>query len=209
MSDPLLDELDTGQRAAVTSNAAPLAIIAPAGSGKTRVLTRRIAYRVREGAADARHVLALTFTRKAAGECIARLRHLGVDPSCTAGTFHSVALAQLRRNAADRNREAPQVLGTKGRLLGPLIGGKGAGTALAVNEIAGEIEWAQARLIAPEDYETEVARAGRRVSRPPSAVAEYFARYEQAKRKRRVLDFDDVLRRCADAIAADPAFADQ
>jgi DNA helicase-2/ATP-dependent DNA helicase PcrA len=209
VSDSLLDDLDAGQRAAVTSNAAPLAIIAPAGSGKTRVLTRRIAYRVREGEADARHVLALTFTRKAAGECIARLRHLGVDSSCTAGTFHGVALAQLRRFAAERGRPAPQVLGSKGRLLGPLVGGRGAGAALAVNEVAGEIEWAQARLVAPEDYEAEVARSGRRVARPAAQVAEFYARYEHEKRKRRVLDFDDVLRRCADAIAADPQFAEQ
>jgi DNA helicase-2/ATP-dependent DNA helicase PcrA len=209
VSDSLLDDLDAGQRAAVTSNTAPLAIMAPAGSGKTRVLTRRIAYRVREGDAVARHVLALTFTRKAAGECIARLRHLGVDASCTAGTFHGVALAQLRRFAAERNRAAPQVLGSKGRLLGPLVGGRGAAGALAVNEVAAEIEWAQARLVPPEDYEAEVGRAGRRVSRPPAQVAELYARYDHEKRKRRVLDFDDVLRRCADAIAADPTFADQ
>src|SRR3546814_7934557 len=55
----LLDGLDDAQRAAVSSPAMPLVILAPAGSGKTRVLTRRIAYRVADGQADARHVLAL------------------------------------------------------------------------------------------------------------------------------------------------------
>src|SRR5690349_7965234 len=82
--DPLLTGLDEYQLAAVTSAAAPLAILAPAGSGKTRVLTRRIAWRAREGSLDARHVLAVTFTRKAAGELAQRLTRLGVDAQVTA-----------------------------------------------------------------------------------------------------------------------------
>ena len=78
-SDRLLDGLDPSQRRAVTTPAAPLAILAGAGSGKTRVLTRRIAYRCLEGDADPRHVMAVTFTRKAAGELDARLRALVLD----------------------------------------------------------------------------------------------------------------------------------
>jgi len=70
----LLDGLTEAQAAAVTSDGAPLVILAGAGSGKTRVLTRRIAWRIAEGRADGRHVLALTFTRKAAGELRSRLR---------------------------------------------------------------------------------------------------------------------------------------
>ena len=90
--DPLLDGLDARQRDAVTSPANPLAILAPAGAGKTRVLTRRIAFRAREGSVEARHVLAVTFTRKAAGELVDRLGALGVE-GVTAGTFHALALA--------------------------------------------------------------------------------------------------------------------
>src|SRR4029453_16451668 len=67
VADHLLHDLDEAQTRAVTSPARPLAILAPAGSGKTRVLTRRIAWRVESGDADASHVLALTFTRRAAG----------------------------------------------------------------------------------------------------------------------------------------------
>jgi len=208
VSSPLLDDLDTSQRTAVTSEAAPLAIIAPAGSGKTRVLTRRIALRIGEGRAEARHVLALTFTRKAAGELIARLRRLDVDASLTAGTFHAIALAQLRRYAAERNRDAPQVLERKGRLLGPLVGGRGPAAAVAINEVASEIEWAQARLVPPDEFADAAREAARPLARPAAEIAEFYARYEQAKRKRRVLDFDDVLRRCADAVASDPAFAE-
>jgi DNA helicase-2/ATP-dependent DNA helicase PcrA len=105
--DPLLDGLDAGQRDAVTSPAAPLAILAPAGSGKTRVLTRRIAWRTRAGQADARHVLAVTFTRKAAGELVDRLSGLGIEVAgFTAATFHALALAQLRRRATEHGRSA-------------------------------------------------------------------------------------------------------
>src|SRR5947209_6617406 len=74
----LLAGLNPSQTEAVTSAAAPLCILAGAGSGKTRALTRRIAWRVARGTADPRHVLALTFTRRAAGELGTRLAHLGV-----------------------------------------------------------------------------------------------------------------------------------
>jgi DNA helicase II / ATP-dependent DNA helicase PcrA len=88
--EALLEGLDDAQRAAVTSTAQPLVVLAPAGSGKTRVLTRRIAHRVATGSADPRHVLALTFTRKAAGELDDRLRRLGLRGDTTTGTFHAV-----------------------------------------------------------------------------------------------------------------------
>ncbi|HEY5011779.1 MAG TPA: UvrD-helicase domain-containing protein, partial [Acidimicrobiia bacterium] len=90
MSHPLLADLDASQRAAVTHEAPTLAILAPAGSGKTRVLTRRVAWLVDQRRASAGHVLAVTFTRKAAGELSQRLGRLGVR-QVTAGTFHSLA----------------------------------------------------------------------------------------------------------------------
>jgi DNA helicase-2/ATP-dependent DNA helicase PcrA len=207
MGDSLLDDLDARQRAAVETPHVPLAIIAPAGSGKTRVLTRRIAYRIREERAVARHVLALTFTRKAAGELVDRLRRLGVDAAVTAGTFHAVALAQLRRLAGEQGREAPRVLDRKARVLAPLLGVRGAQAAVAVGEVAAEIEWAKARLVPPGRF-AEAARAEqRRLPRPPSVLAELYERYEHELRRRRLLDFDDVLARCADAIARDPDVA--
>src|SRR5262249_39383483 len=106
----LLDGLDAQQRAAVVSEAAPLAIVAPAGSGKTRVLTRPIPSRTAGGTADARRVLALTFMRKAAGELVDRLHSLGIGGPVTAGTFHAIALAELRRRAIERGHEPPRVL---------------------------------------------------------------------------------------------------
>src|SRR4051812_2184512 len=95
-ADSLLDGLNEAQQHAVETETVPLCILAGAGSGKTRVLTRRIAYRSVTGRIDPRRVLALTFTRKAAGELTNRLRALGLRDSVAAGTFHAVAYAQLR-----------------------------------------------------------------------------------------------------------------
>jgi len=86
-AEELLLDLDATQRAAVTEPVVPLAILAPAGSGKTRALTRRIAWQAAVGNLDPNHVLAVTFTRKAAGELRGRLSRLGVRGSVTAGTF--------------------------------------------------------------------------------------------------------------------------
>src|SRR5438045_751643 len=113
MSDALLDGLNEAQRRAVTTDATPLCILAGAGSGKTRVLTRRIAWRVGQATADPRHVLALTFTRKAAGELSSRLSALGVRDQVAAGTFHAIAYAQLRRRWADRGERSPALVDRK------------------------------------------------------------------------------------------------
>jgi DNA helicase-2/ATP-dependent DNA helicase PcrA len=205
--DRLLDDLDAHQRAAVTETHLPLAILAPAGSGKTRVLTRRIAWRVREELAEARHVLAVTFTRHAAGELVDRLDSLGVDAAVTAGTFHALALAQLRRRATDDRRELPRVLDRKARVLAPLLGSSRSQGTLATSDVATEIEWAKARMIPPEGYAAAARAAERRLPRSPAELADIYARYELEKRKRRWLDFDDILGWCADAIERDADFA--
>jgi DNA helicase II / ATP-dependent DNA helicase PcrA len=207
----LLDGLDPAQRAAVTSAASPLCVLAGAGSGKTRVLTRRIAWRLATADAQAAHVLALTFTRKAAGELAGRLRVLGIRDQVAAGTFHAVAYAQLRRRWADEGRPAPALLDRKVRVLAQLLprnraGGVG-GAAVQPADAAGEIEWAKARMVAPHAYAAEAEGAGRRPPLPPSAMAALYARYEEEKRRRGLVDFDDLLALCADAVEADPAFA--
>jgi DNA helicase-2/ATP-dependent DNA helicase PcrA len=200
----LLEGLNEAQRRAVTSDAAPLAILAGAGSGKTRVLTRRIAYRCASGTADARHVLALTFTRKAAGELESRLRSLGLRERVSAGTFHATAYAQLRSRWADRNVAPPGLLERKGRLLARLLGRGPVRPA----DVAGEIEWAKARMIRPEHYATEAGVAGRRPPLEPAAMAQLYERYEHEKRAQRLVDFDDLLWLCAQALESDAEFGD-
>src|SRR5438094_4265625 len=164
----ILAGLDETQRDAVTTPHVPLAILAGAGSGKTRVLTRRIAWQAREGLVDPAHVLAVTFTRKAAGELRTRLERLGVREAVTAGTFHAIALAQLRRRADEQGRAMPELLDRKVRVLMRLLPSRGRDAALAAAELASEIEWAKARLVKPDGYEHAVAAAGRTTPRPPS-----------------------------------------
>src|SRR5437764_388287 len=168
--EELLDGLNPAQRQAVTSEAAPLCILAGAGSGKTRVLTRRIAWRVAEGNADPRHVLALTFTRKAAGELAGRLGALGVRDEVAAGTFHAIAYAQLRRRWADRGERPPTLLDRKVRLLAPLLPRQRDATVQPA-DVAAEIEWAKARMVDPMFYEVEAAAAGRTTTLPAPVIA--------------------------------------
>jgi len=207
-AEALLDGLDDTQRRAVTSTAQPLVVLAPAGSGKTRVLTRRIAYRVATGAADARHVLALTFTRKAAGELTDRLGRLGLRGDATAGTFHAVAWGVLRTRWLDERREPPTLLDRKGRLLvelAPRVPGKAA--RAVAGDLATEIEWAKARMITPDTYPDAVVAAARRPPVRTELVAEVYAAYEHRKQRSGLVDFDDLLALCARAIEHDSGFA--
>jgi DNA helicase-2/ATP-dependent DNA helicase PcrA len=205
-ADKLLSDLNDRQREAVTGLTNPLAILAGAGSGKTRVLTRRIAWLAREGVIEPRHVLALTFTRKAAGELSDRLGSLGVRRAVTSGTFHGLALAQLRRRWRDRGESVPALLERKSRILAPLLGG-GPSVGAEAAEVAGEIEWAKARLIVPESYEAAATAAGRATPRPAGEIASLYDRYETEKSRRGVVDFDDLLWRLADALEDDAEFA--
>jgi DNA helicase-2/ATP-dependent DNA helicase PcrA len=204
MAYGLTDGLDPSQKDAVVSEAQPLAILAGAGSGKTRVLTRRIAHRCLTGTADARHVLAITFTRKAASELDTRLRGFGLRDLPAAGTFHAVAYAQLRTRWANDRTTPPTLLDRKGRLLGRVLGGT---TRVSTSDLATEIEWAKARLVTPDGYELAAAQADRRLTVAPDRVAEWYRRYEEEKKRRGLVDFDDLLAHTAQALETDPSFA--
>jgi DNA helicase II / ATP-dependent DNA helicase PcrA len=203
-TERMLEGLDDAQRDAVLHPAPPLRIIAGAGAGKTRVLTRRIAYQSAIEAIDPRRVLALTFTRKAAGELNSRLRSLGLRDSVAAGTFHGIAYAQLRRYWADNNRTAPGLLERKASVVARVLP-RGLGDT-AVLDVISEIEWAKARVVSPDAYEAAAHAADRRPSASLSLMAEAYRRYEQEKKERRVVDFDDLLSLCRRALETDTEF---
>lgn len=200
----LLDGLDPAQRLAVTTPTHPLAILAGAGSGKTRVLTRRIAHRCATGTADARHVLAVTFTRRAASELDSRLRAFGLRDLPAAGTFHALAYAQLRTAWSAENVATPTLLDRKGRILGRLLGGT---KRVRPADVAAEIEWAKARLVPPDAYPDAVVAARRQPPIDAERIADWYRRYEQEKRKRGLVDFDDLLLLCSARLERDPSFA--
>src|SRR5215469_10830529 len=95
---PILEPLNDAQRAAVTAPVAPVLVLAGAGSGKTRVLTHRIAWVIQAEGASPQGILAVTFTNKAAGEMRARVERLLAMPAAALwiGTFHGIAHRLLR-----------------------------------------------------------------------------------------------------------------
>jgi DNA helicase-2/ATP-dependent DNA helicase PcrA len=102
---PLLDPLNDAQRAAVTAPLGPMLVLAGAGSGKTRVLTHRIAWLIQVEGAAPQSVLAVTFTNKAAGEMRGRIEQLlGMPgPALWVGTFHGIAHRLLRIHWREAN----------------------------------------------------------------------------------------------------------
>ncbi len=201
----LLDGLDDTQHAAVTSDARVVRILAGAGSGKTRVLTRRIAHRAATGDADPRRILALTFTRRAATELEQRIGSLGIHDAPTAGTFHGVAFAQLRSWWADRGKVPPRLVQHKASFVRRVLGPDEAPHALSV---AHELDWAAARLVDPSAYAATMRRLGRRTPLPPDRIASVIEAYTAEKRRRGVVDFDDLLALCTRALVADRAFGE-
>ena len=206
-TDRLLAGLTEAQRRAVTSDAGTLAVVAGAGSGKTTVLTRRIAWRARTGAADPGHVLVVTFTRKAALELRRRLGSLGVGAGVTAATFHAAAFAQLRRHWADRGQPAPAVLSDPDRLVRRVLEEEGLDEPLLVPVVRAELSWARARGLGPADYARATDGARRTAALPARQVATLLDRYDAEKRRRRVIDLDDLVLRCAELLEKDSGAA--
>jgi DNA helicase-2/ATP-dependent DNA helicase PcrA len=205
----ILAGLDDAQREAVTCADNPLLVLAGAGSGKTRVLSRRIAWRATGDDSFGPHVLALTFTRKAATELRQRLRGLGHAQPVLAGTFHAVALNELRRRASDLGRAAPVVLDARSRLLGAAA--QRAGIAelapTPLRRAVEEIGWAKARLIPPTHYREEASRCGRGREEELAAATQLYEAYELEKHRRGVLDLDDLLPRLVEEMRGDVDFA--
>jgi DNA helicase-2/ATP-dependent DNA helicase PcrA len=196
-----LDELDPEQRQVVTAPRGPVCVLAGAGTGKTRAITRRIARLVHDGQVSPGQVLAVTFTARAAGEMRTRLRGLGVQ-AVQARTFHAAALRQLRyfwpRVVGDQQWD---LIEHKLRLIGQAAGKVGLPTEPeTLRDLASEIEWAKACLVTPEDYPAVAAKEQRDTPASVQQVAAVYQGYEQAKSRARMLDFDDLLLHTAAAL---------
>jgi DNA helicase-2/ATP-dependent DNA helicase PcrA len=200
-ADELLSDLDPAQREAVTITSGPVCILAGAGSGKTRVITRRVAYALATGVVRPRDVLVVTFTDKAAGEMRGRLTALG-HQGVTAATFHAAALRQLRHFWPQVvGGDPPRLVESKIPILVPFVGRLPGGYRYReVRDLAAEIEWAKARRIAPNDYIGEVAAVARDTPLPAELMADLYRRYESALGRAGLIDFEDMLAKTIDLI---------
>ncbi|HET6257564.1 MAG TPA: ATP-dependent helicase, partial [Pseudonocardia sp.] len=202
--------LDDEQLAAVTAPRGPVCVLAGAGTGKTRTITRRIAHLVRTGHVAPGQVLAVTFTARAAGEMRTRLRTLGVA-GVQARTFHAAALRQLRYFwPRVVGGDQWQLLEGKLRIVGQAATRAKAGTdAASLRDLAGEIEWAKASLVTPEGYAAAVAKLRRDIPAPAEQVSAVYAGYEALKNRAELLDFDDLLLHTAAALEEHGAVAEE
>ncbi len=188
-----LDDLNPEQREAVEHVDGPLLVLAGAGSGKTRVLTVRIAHLVREHGVDPASLLAVTFTNKAAAEMRERVRRLlGAEPAgIWIGTFHSMGARLLRRHAAylgwssnfsifdgeQAVREVKRVMERRN---------------ISVKQwhpkaVHAAISSAKNQLVSPEEYAATARDPFSRV------VADVYPDYQAALKEQNAFDFDDLL----------------
>ncbi|MBT2402960.1 ATP-dependent DNA helicase UvrD2 [Streptomyces sp. ISL-87] len=186
--------LDPEQREVATTLRGPVCVLAGAGTGKTRAITHRIAYGVRSGQLMPASVLAVTFTNRAAGEMRGRLRTLGAG-GVQARTFHSAALRQLQYFWPKAvGGEVPRLLERKIQFVAEA--GARCRIRLDRNElrdVTGEIEWAKVTQTVPADYPAAALKSGREAPRDMAEIAQIYGTYEQLKRDRGMIDFEDVL----------------
>ncbi|WP_328927526.1 ATP-dependent DNA helicase UvrD2 [Streptomyces sp. NBC_00190] len=193
-ADAVLLGLDPEQREVATTLRGPVCVLAGAGTGKTRAITHRIAYGVQSGQLMPGSVLAVTFTNRAAGEMRGRLRGLGAG-GVQARTFHSAALRQLQYFWPKAvGGDVPRLLERKIQFVAEA--GARCRIRLDRNElrdVTGEIEWAKVTQTVPADYPVAALKSGREAPRDLAEIAQIYGTYEQLKRDRGMIDFEDVL----------------
>ncbi|HSL71939.1 MAG TPA: UvrD-helicase domain-containing protein, partial [Longimicrobiales bacterium] len=188
-----LAALNPEQREAVEHFEGPILVLAGAGSGKTRVLTTRIAHLINEHGVDPSKIIAVTFTNKAAGEMRERIRRLlGREPGgMWVGTFHSIGARLLRRHAArlgwspnfsiyDADQSLREVKRAMEKLNLPL-------KKWHPQAVAAAISGAKNQLVGPDDYERLAGDAFAQV------VADVYPLYNAALKEQNAFDFDDLL----------------
>jgi DNA helicase-2/ATP-dependent DNA helicase PcrA len=196
---PLLANLNPEQRAAVEATEGPLLILAGAGSGKTRVITNRIAWLIREKGIAPDSILAVTFTNKAAAEMGERVEKLLGHSSLAKpliATFHSLCVRILRRDI-EALRVGDQGLtrtfaifdeNDQQGIVKQIMRRMGLDTKqLTPRTVLGRISWAKNHMVDPQEYYLS--------SKDPNGdrIAHIFQGYQAELRKNNALDFDDLL----------------
>jgi DNA helicase-2/ATP-dependent DNA helicase PcrA len=206
--DTLLESLNPEQRAAVTHAGSPLLIVAGAGSGKTRVLTYRIAYLLAHGGAQPGQILAITFTNKAAGEMKERVAAL-VGPRGRAmwvSTFHSMCVRILRAEA--------KTLGIKSTFSIYDQADSQRLMTMVCRDLDLDPKRYPARVMAAQvsnlknelvDAETWAGKAGSGLEK---VLAEAYTLYQRRLTEAHALDFDDLIMTTVNLLQAFPATAE-
>jgi ATP-dependent DNA helicase UvrD/PcrA len=209
-SDDLLAALDPEQREVALAIRGPVCVLAGAGTGKTRAVAYRIAYAVDSGVVNPAHVLALTFTVRAAGELRGRLRALGGGAGAVrASTFHSAALRQLTyfwpRVIGGR---PPKLVESKFPLLREAARDLGLRLdAAMLADAVTEIEWAKVCQTDPDSYVYAATQAGRSPVAGTEVVGRLYQAYERLRRDRQLIDFESVLELTAAIVCTEPVAA--
>jgi len=208
MTQHLLGDLNPAQAQAVTHPEGPLVVVAGAGSGKTRVLTRRIAWLVSEGGLSPYEILAITFTNKAAGEMRERVGAL-IGPAAArmwVSTFHSACVRILRRDAQRLGYRSNFTIYDQSdsqRLVGYVVRDLGLDSKkFPPRAIAGYISAAKNDLV---DFETYASRAQTPMERK---AADVYREYQQRLHAANAMDFDDLLFVAVNVLQACPDVLD-
>jgi DNA helicase II / ATP-dependent DNA helicase PcrA len=192
-SDVLLEGLNPPQREAVQHTEGPLLILAGAGSGKTRVITRRIAYLIQRHHVDPAQILSVTFTKKAAKEMRSRVQQLlgGTTAGVTLGTFHALCARILRAESAAAGLRPQWVIYDEGDQLSAL---KDASTGVTVGTGTVDPRTVLARIsLAKNALRTPEQAAEAATGFAEEVFARLYALYQERLRAANAVDFDDLL----------------
>ena len=216
-TDALVEGLNTEQREAVIHSGGPLLIVAGAGSGKTRVLTHRIAYLLATGRARPAEILAITFTNKAAAEMRERVSAL-VGPAAGrmwVSTFHSACVRILRREAAALGmRQSFSIYDSADsqRLLTMVLRELDLDPKkYPAKQLSHKISALKDELITPERYALESGASdpsGSTANEFDQALSNVYTRYQARLRQAHALDFDDLIMTTVQLLQEHPAVAE-
>ncbi|WP_026486628.1 DNA helicase PcrA [Caldanaerobius polysaccharolyticus] len=205
----LIESLNEAQRSAVLTTEGPLLILAGAGSGKTRVITYRIAYLIKEKGISPYNILAITFTNKAAREMRERVEKLlgGEARDIWIMTFHAACVRILRRDIERIGYSRNFVIYDTSDQMALL---KNCIKELNLNEkmyepavIMSAISRAKDKMIAPEDYLDAYGDDFRN-----RKIKDIYSLYQEKLKKNNALDFDDIILKTIQLFKSDPEVLD-